>query len=133
MMPTRLIAACVALVLCGIPLMTRAGSGDPRLVNGVLEWPAAVTNEQFVIVRGDDGVLYYVGIAAARREGGATAGNRISVIGLEGRSPHEVTAVGIGSGSTAEAALAQLQGVRPPALSAPVTSAPPAAVVDPAD
>src|SRR5262245_49722653 len=133
MVPTRLLAACLTLLLCGIPLIARAGSGDPRLVNGVLEWPAVVTNEQFLIVRGDDGVLYYVGIAAARREGGVTAGSRISVIGLEGRNPHEVTAIGVGSGSTAEAALAQLQGVRPPALSAPVTSAPPAAVVAPAN
>lgn len=132
MMPTRLVAACVALLLCGIPLIARAGSGDPRLVNGVLEWPAVVTNESFVIVRGDDGVLYYVGIAAARREGGVTAGNRIAVLGLEGRSPHEVTAIGVGTGSTAEAALAQLQSVRQPTSVSPATPAPSAAAVAPA-
>jgi hypothetical protein len=132
MVPTRLLAACLTLLLCGIPLIARAGSGDPRLLSGVLEWPAVVTNEPFVIVRGDDGVLYYVGVAAARREGGVTAGSRISVLGLEGRNPHEVTAIGIGSGSTAEAALEQLQGVRPPAPSA-VTAAPPAAAVAPAN
>jgi hypothetical protein len=132
MMATRLVAACVALLLCGIPLIVRAGSGDPRLLNGVLEWPAVVTNEPFVIVRGDDGVLYYVGIAAARRNGGVTAGNHIAVLGLEGRSPHEVTAIGVGTGSTAEAALAQLQGVRQPTSVPPVTPAPPAAAVAPA-
>jgi len=132
MMPTRLVAACVALLLCGIPLIARAGSGDPRLVNGVLEWPAVVTNEQFVIVRGDDGVLYYVGIAAARREAGLTAGSRIAVLGLEGRSPHEVTAIGVGTGSTSEAALVQLQSVRAPASVAPVNAAPPATTVAPA-
>jgi hypothetical protein len=96
MMPTRLLAACVTLLLCGVPFIARAGVGDPRLINGVVEWPAAVTNESFVIVRGDDGVLYYVGIAAARREGAVTAGGRVSVLGLEGRSPHEITAVGVG-------------------------------------
>jgi len=144
MLPTRLVAACVALLLCGIPLIARAGSGDPRLVNGVLEWPGAVTNEPFVVVRGDDGVLYYVGIAAARREAGVTAGSRIAVLGLEGRSPHEVTAIGVGIGPTAEAALAQLQSVRAPASVAPVspapattvapaTPAPPAAGVAPAN
>src|SRR5439155_1431715 len=46
-----------------------AGPGDPRLVNGVLERPRTVTNEPFLVVRGDDGVLYYVGIAASRRDG----------------------------------------------------------------
>ena len=124
MVPTRLLAVCVTLVACASPLIVHAAPGDPRLVNGVLEWPAAVTNEPFVVVRGDDGVLYYVGIAAARREAGVTAGSRISVLGLEGRSPHELTAVGVGSGATAEAALAQLQAVRQPASVAPVSPAP---------
>jgi hypothetical protein len=133
MMPTRLLAACVTLLLCGVPLIARAGAGDPRLVNGVVEWPAAVTNESFVIVRGDDGILYYVGIAAARREGAVTAGGRVSVLGLEGRSPHEITAVGVGSGASAEVALAQLQGARPPAAPATVAPALPAPVVGPAN
>src|SRR5205823_6130289 len=54
----------VALVLVA-HVVAVAGPGDPRLVNGVLEWPRTVTNEPFLVVRGDDGVLYYVGIAAA--------------------------------------------------------------------
>ena len=132
MVPTRLLAACVTLLLCGIPLIARGGAGDPRLVNGVVEWPAVITNEPFVIVRGDDGVLYYVGIAAARREGAVTAGGRVSVLGLEGRSPHEITAIGVGSGPSADAALAQLQGARPPAAT-PMAPAPSAPVVGPAN
>jgi hypothetical protein len=122
MTTSRLFAACV--ILLGIPLIASAGPGDPRLVNGVLEWPGVVTNEPFVIVRGDDGVLYYVGIAASRREGAVTAGARVSVLGIEGRSANEITAVGIGSGPSAEAALAQLQGARPSGPVAPVASAP---------
>ena len=133
MMPTRLLAACVTLLLCGTPIIARAGSGDPRLINGVVEWPAAVTNEPFVIVRGDDGVVYSVGIAAARREGAVTAGGRISVLGLEGRGPHEITAVGVGSGPSAEAAFAQLQGIREPAAIPPVVAAPPVPVIAPAN
>jgi hypothetical protein len=92
-----------------------------------------VTNESFVIVRGDDGVLYYVGLAAARRDGTVTAGARVAVLGIEGRNAHEITAVGFGSGPTTEAALAQLQGARPPAAAtapappAPTVSAPVAA------
>src|SRR2546429_7217153 len=97
----------VALVLVA-HVVAVAGPGDPRLVNGVLEWPRTVTNESFVIVRGDDGVLYYVGLAAPGRDGAVTAGARVSVLGIEGRSAHEITAVGFGSGATPEAPLAQL-------------------------
>ena len=90
-----------------------AGSGDPRLVNGVLEWPRTVSTEPFVIVRGDDGVLYYVTILTARRDAGLVAGARVAVLGLEGRTAHEITALGVGAGESVEAALANLQGARP--------------------
>src|SRR5438093_11960877 len=75
-----------------------AGPGDPRLVTGVLEWPRTVTNEPFIVVRGDDGVLYYVGIAAARRDAALAAGARVAVLGLEGRTAHEISALGVGAG-----------------------------------
>ena len=71
----------VALVLVA-HVVAVAGPGDPRLVNGVLEWPRTVTNEPFLVVRGDDGVLYYVGIAAARRDGPLAGGARVSVLGV---------------------------------------------------
>ena len=122
----RFVLAC--LLVLAAPLTAAAGQGDPRLVNGVLEWPRALTNESFVIVRGDDGVLYYVGVASARREGTPAAGARVAVLGIEGRSAHEVTAVGIGIGTTADAALAQLQGARPaPAAASPAAAPPPVA------
>ena len=118
----------VALVLVA-HVVAVAGPGDPRLVNGVLEWPRTVTNEPFLVVRGDDGVLYYVGIAAARRDGPLAGGARVSVLGLEGRTANEITALGVGAGETTEAALAHLQGARPaPAASAPVVATPPAVV-----
>src|SRR5438477_545704 len=93
----------VALVLVA-HVVAVAGPGDPRLVNGVLEWPRTVTNEPFLVVRGDDGVLYYVGIAAARRDGPLAGGARVSVLGLEGRTANEITALGVGAGETTEAA-----------------------------
>jgi len=124
---SRLLCVCATVLILAAPSIVGAGAGDPRLVNGVLEWPAIVTNEAFLIVRGDDGVLYYVGIAAARREGAVTAGSRVSVLGLEGRSPHEITAVGVGSGPNAEAALAQLQSARSAASTAPAPAGPPSA------
>jgi hypothetical protein len=108
-----------------------AAPGDPRLITGALEWPQVLGTEAFVIVRGDDGVLYYVGVGAARREGAIAAGTRVSVLGIEGRSAHEITAFALGSGPTADAALAQLQSPRPvvtaPAPPAPVASPPPGA------
>ena len=127
MKPSRLRAACATLFLLGLPLAAAAGPGDPRLVSGVVEWPATLTNEPFIIVRGNDAVLYYVSIAATRRDGPVTAGSRIAVLGLEGRNRHEINAVGIGSGATAEVALAQLQDVRP--IAAPAAAAPPSDVV----
>ena len=90
----RFVLACITLA--ATPLIAIAAPGDPRLVNGVLEWPRTVTNESFVIVRGDDGVLYYVGLAATRRDGTVTAGARVAVLGIEGRGAHEITAVGFG-------------------------------------
>ena len=123
MKPSRLRAACATLFLFGLPLAAAAGPGDPRLVSGVVEWPAVLTNEPFIIVRGNDAVLYYVSIAATRRDGPVTAGSRMAVLGLEGRNRHEINAVGIGSGATAEIALAQLQDVRP--IAAPAAAAAP--------
>ena len=124
-MKFNLLLLTVALVLVAHPVAV-AGPGDPRLVNGVLEWPRAVTNESFLVVRGDDGAVYYVGIAAARRDGSLTAGARVSVLGLEGRAGNEITALGIGAGETSGAALANLQGARP--APAPTALTPPAAV-----
>src|SRR5215470_6233369 len=114
-----------------------AGPGDPRLVNGVLEWPRALTNEPFIVVRGDDGALYYVTITAARRDAALTSGARIAVLGLEGRTVHEITALGVGAGDSAASALANLQNaksasdasaptvVTPPTVAAPTTPSAP--------
>jgi hypothetical protein len=108
------------------------GPGDPRLVNGVVEWPRVVSNEPFIVVRGDDGVLYYVGITTARRDAALTGGGRVAILGLEGRSAHEVTALGIGAGESVEAAIANLQGARPaPTAAAPVTPPTPTFVATP--
>src|SRR5437899_10645686 len=115
-----LVLLAVALFLAAHAVAI-AGPGDPRLVNGVLEWPRAVTNEPFLVVRGDDGAVYYVGIAAARRDGPLAAGARVSVLGLEGRAGNEITALGVGAGETTEAALASLQGVRPAPVPTVVT------------
>jgi len=129
-MKSPLVLLALALVLAA-PAVAIAGPGDPRLVNGVLEWPRSVTTEPFLVVRGDDGALYYVGIAAVRRDVPLAAGARVSVLGLEGRTVNEITALGVGTGDTTEAALAHLQGARPApaATPAPAVVAPAPSVV----
>ena len=114
------VALVSVIVVVAAHAVALAGPGDPRLVNGVLEWPRVVTNEPFVLVRGDDGHVYYVAIAGARRDASLAAGGRVSVLGLEGRTPHELTAFGVGVGDSVESALANLHGARPPA--APATA-----------
>jgi hypothetical protein len=121
MTPARLFVACIflALLLLLRVLAASAGPADPRLLNGVLEWPSVVANEPFVIVRGDDGVLYDVGVTAARREGAVTAGARVSVLGIEGaphtRSPRSALVVA----PVRRRRRHKLQGTRPPAPAGP--------------
>src|SRR5215470_1104599 len=122
----------VIVVILAAHAAAIAGPGDPRLVNGVLEWPRALTNEPFVVVRGDDGALYYVTITAARRDATLAGGARVAVLGLEGRTSHEITALGVGVGDSAESALANLQGAKSTsAAPAPPPAAAAAAVVMP--
>jgi hypothetical protein len=139
MTSSRVFAVCATLLVLGMPLTAGADPGDPRLVSGVLEWPVVATSTPFVIIRGDNGVLYYVSVAAARRAGAVKAGARVSVLGIEGPTAHEIRAVGMGSGPTAEAALADLQAapatsaVAPaPAGATPVAAAAPPAAPGPA-
>ena len=134
MTSSRVFAVCATLLVLGVPLTAGADPGDPRLVSGVLEWPVVATSTPFVIIRGDNGVLYYVSVAAARRAGAVKAGARVSVLGIEGPTAHEIRAVGMGSGPTAEAALADLQAApAPPAVApAPAGATPVAAAAPPA-
>ena len=84
-----------------------AAPGDPRIVQGRLEWPATVGTDAFVVVRGDDGHAYYVDLTAAQRRppGPITAGSRVALLGIEGSRPHELAAMVIGSGDAASLGL----------------------------
>lgn len=77
-----------------------AAPGDPRLVQGTLEWPATLTREPVVIVRGDDGRVYLCDVTDVRhRADGLRAGGRVSVLGLEAARPHELTTIVIAAAS----------------------------------
>jgi hypothetical protein len=128
------------LVLLAGPAM--AAPGDPRAVRGNLEWPAVLSAEPFIVVRGDDGRLYYADVARARRLTPGTIAGAISLVGIEGNQPHEIGAVVIGAGDSAlsfatpppapadtAAAPSSLpqQAVAPRPATAPPVTAPPAA------
>jgi hypothetical protein len=91
----------IALVILALGAgAAQAAPGDPRVVQGTLEWPTSLSTEPFVIVRGEDGRLYYADISAAQRRasGPLAVGNRMSIFGVEGNRPHELAAVAFGAG-----------------------------------
>jgi hypothetical protein len=132
--------SAVALALSvGLAGPAVAAPGDPRLIQGALEWPPALSGgETFIVMRGDDGRVYYADVMAAQRhvQGALSAGSHITLLGLEGTKTHEIIAVAVGSGDAAalSLALAQASPTTPPAPPAPPPppSTPPAAVVPPA-
>lgn len=95
----KLALTAVAVLLLAAPAL--AAPGDPRTVRGTLEWPASLSTEPFVAVRGDDGRLYYADVSSAQRMNAGAISGRISLVGVEGTQPHEVHAVVIGAGDSA--------------------------------
>jgi hypothetical protein len=110
----------VLLTLASLLLLTEvaaAAPGDPRLLKGTLEWPATLATEPIAVVRGDDGVLYYVEASSAERLGAPITG-RVSVVAIEGMKPQELSAVIIGSGDSA------LTSVQTPSVPGEVAASP---------
>lgn len=101
----------VVLAILGLSAgAASAAPGEPRVLQGTLEWPATVANEPFVVLRGEDGRLYYADISGAQRRtpDPMRAGSRIAVVGVEGARPHEIAAIAVGAGDAASL------GVTPP-------------------
>src|SRR5262245_30516217 len=112
----------VALVVTfGLASSTHAAPGDPRLVQGILEWPAKLTVEPFVVIRADDGRWYYAEVKSVKRLESAalTSGTRVAVLGTEAARPHELTAIALGPGDAAALALALMPHVNGPGPAAP--------------
>ncbi len=139
-MKVSAIALTLSVVLAAPAL---GGPGDPRLIQGKLEWPATLSgSEPFIVLRGDDGRVYYADVMAAQRyvQGSLSAGGHTALLGLEGIKPHEILAVALGSGDTAALSLALAQPTPtpsqttppPPSTTLPPPSATPSAVAPPA-
>ena len=108
----------IAALLIAIPAM--AAPGDPRAVRGSLEWPASLSAEPFIVVRGDDGLVYYADVSGARRMSTDAIAGPISLVGIEGNQPHEIAAVVVGARDSALNFVAP--NVPPPAQLMPVPS-----------
>jgi len=101
-----------------------AAPGDPRAVRGSLEWPATLSAEPFIVVRGDDGHSYYADVSHAQRTATGSISGRISLLGLEGNQPHEIAAVIVGQDDSALAYTAPSAPTATQAAPAPSSPAP---------
>jgi hypothetical protein len=95
----KAVLVTAAALLIAAPAM--AAPGDPRAVRGSLEWPASLSAEPFIVVRGDDGRVYYADVSTARRLSTDAIAGPISLVGIEGNQPHEIAAVVVGAGDSA--------------------------------
>jgi hypothetical protein len=117
------------LALVALPAgVALAAPGDPRVVQGSLEWPATLAAEPFVILRAEDGRLHYVDIAGAQRRipGTLTAGTRMAVLGVEGTRPHELAAIAFGPGEASALGLTVPGSAPAPSAAIAPPPAPPA-------
>lgn len=103
--------------------------GDPRVLRGSLEWPATLSAEPFIIVRSDDGRVYYADVSTAKRMSPGAIAGPISLVGVEGNQPHELAAVVVGAGDSAFAFMTP--SVPPPAQIAPAPSSLPREIATP--
>src|SRR5438093_10803224 len=85
-----IVALSVAVLVASA---AHAAPGDPRLIQGVLEWPAKLTAEPFVVIRTDDGRWYYTEINSAKRlqSGPLPSGRRVALLGTDAAKPHGLT------------------------------------------
>ncbi|HSF02516.1 MAG TPA: hypothetical protein VLA62_05880 [Solirubrobacterales bacterium] len=124
----------IAFAILGLLAGTaHATPGDPRIVQGILEWPPNLAAEPFVVIRGEDGQHYYADLSAAQRRtpGALTAGARVAVLGVEGSHPYELAALAFGPGDATSLGLTAPVAPSAPSTSAPSTGAAPIATPEP--
>lgn len=129
----------VGLALLVVVVPAGAAPGDPRSLQGVLEWPANLGNERFLVMRADDGGQYVIDLAETQRLSPVSvrAGERMSVAGYEGARAWQIEAYALAPGNTLPASPPPQRrgtpGVSPaPPAGAPSAAAPGAAAPAPA-
>ncbi len=120
-MKRSLITLAILALTAGTAL---AAPGDPRIIQGTVEWPPTLSTEPFVVIRGDDGRLYYADISAAQRRapGAVTAGSPVAALGIEGSRPYELAGLAFGPGTAASLGLTTLTPSPAPSASMPSTA-----------
>jgi len=129
-MKRSVVALAVLALLTGT---AHAAPGDPRVLQGTLEWPPTLSAEPFVVIRAEDGGLFYADIASAQRRGPGpvTAGTRVAALGVEGNRPYELTALAFGPGDAASLGVTAPTAPPAPSASIPSTAAAPTAAPEP--
>jgi hypothetical protein len=129
-MKRSLIALAILALFSGT---ASAAPGDPRVVQGTLEWPPSLSAEPFIVLRSEDGRLVYVDISAAQRRipGALTAGSRVAVLAVEGARPYEMAAMAVGAGDASALGLTLPPAAPMPAASIPSTPPAPSATPEP--
>ena len=104
----RLLIALCCVLSFAIPAL--AAPGEPRFLQGTVEWPAALNGEPVMIVRGDDGRVYAVDVSGARRQGAEAVrvGGRVALLVIEGARAYDVTAIVVGAGDVANPGMGQI-------------------------
>src|SRR5262249_28917353 len=111
-MKRGIVVLSVGLAFCS---PVHAAPGDPRLVQGILEWPTKLTVEPFLVIRTNDGQWLYTDVKAARHLQSAplSAGARLTVLGREATRPFEITATALSAGDAAALTLALMPYLNP--------------------
>jgi hypothetical protein len=92
-----------------------ASPGDTRVIQGVLAWSPGGDSAPFIVVRADDGRNYVADVSAAQRHGerSVNVGDRVSLVGVEGNRPWELSTRAVGLGDSALAASPPPPGAAP--------------------
>jgi hypothetical protein len=116
--PTGLRLLAVSAGILATPLPLAAFPGDPRTIQGTIEWTPGPGGARFVVVRGDDGQYYSTDVSRLLTPAAVlNRGDRVVVVGREGGSPHEITATTVAN--TSGAASAGQPSASPPTMAQP--------------
>jgi hypothetical protein len=118
------------LLALGLASVAHAAPGDPVALRGTLAWPETLERHPFAVVRLDDGRVFYADLTSVPRQQPIAAGARVSLVGVEGGRPHEVTGVAIGAGDSVVAAPPAGPSASPPPADATRTAAPAATRIE---
>jgi len=95
-------ATLFLVVVLGLTVPALAAPGDPRLIQGILEWPQSLDRYPVLLIRDDDGTLYFANIGSAERRGSPSAGMRVAILGVEGKHTNEVLAMFVTTSTVTE-------------------------------